>query len=172
MSGHTSDRPRPPVQFRAAVPADAERIAQIWEPGWHAGHDGHVPESLSLLRTSASFRERAARMIDSTRVAVVDDEIVGFTVCSGDEIEQVYLAEEARGSGIAGLMLADAVRVVRAAGHAEPWLAVASGNARARRFYERQGWRDAGPFAYDAQTEHGTVPVSCHRYVLPAVVTH
>jgi hypothetical protein len=44
------------------------------------------------------------------------------------------------------------------------WLAVAEGNARARRFYERSGWRDAGPLAYEAEVTGGTIPVPCRRF--------
>jgi len=56
---------------------------------------------------------------------------------------------------------------VKANGHSEAWLAVATGNDRARRFYERMGWTDAGAFDYPADVETGTLPVPCHRYVKP-----
>ena len=45
------------------------------------------------------------------------------------------------------------------------WLAVVAGNARARRFYERRGWSDGGPFEYAAAGDHGPIPVPSHRYV-------
>jgi len=41
---------------------------------------------------------------------------------------------------------------------------VAVGNARARRFYTREGWSDAGDLAYAAETEAGTISVPCRRY--------
>jgi hypothetical protein len=44
------------------------------------------------------------------------------------------------------------------------WLAVVAGNARARRFYERNGWRDAGAIDYAAEIRGGTLPVPCRRY--------
>ena len=43
----------------------------------------------------------------------------------------------------------------------QTWVA---GNTRARRFYARLGWRDLGPFTYQAQTATGTVAVPAHRY--------
>jgi hypothetical protein len=58
----------------------------------------------------------------------------------------------------------DAPAIV-AAGHPTAWLAVVPGNARARRFYERRGWADAGPFDYAAEGERGPIPVPSHRYV-------
>jgi hypothetical protein len=41
------------------------------------------------------------------------------------------------------------------------WLAVVTGNARARRFYERSGWADDGELDYVADG----VAVPCRRYV-------
>ena len=44
-------------------------------------------------------------------------------------------------------------------------LAVIAGNARARRFYERNGWHDEGEFDYEAAGESGPIVFLCHRYV-------
>jgi len=41
---------------------------------------------------------------------------------------------------------------------------VVSGNARARRFYERHGWIDTGLIDYLAATEEGSVSIPAHRY--------
>ena len=46
------------------------------------------------------------------------------------------------------------------------WLAVETGNERARRFYERCGWTDEGAFDYAAATESGSTPVPCHRFIV------
>jgi GNAT superfamily N-acetyltransferase len=149
-----------PVVLRPARPADSPAVAAVWADGWPDGHLGHVPEELVALRTPASFRIRAADRVGDTTVADADGVVAGFVMVSGDEVEQVYVSAAHRGSGIAGLLLAEAERLVAAAGHARAWLAVVPGNARARRFYERSGWTDEGPFDYLA----GTVAVPCHRY--------
>ena len=60
--------------------------------------------------------------------------------------------------------MAEAERQVRMNGHPGAWLAVVAGNARARAFYERAGWRDEGPFDYAAASEGKTIVVPCHRY--------
>ena len=65
----------------------------------------------------------------------------------GDEVEQVYVGATARGTGLAATLLSEAEAQVAAAGHDTAWLAVATGNARARRFYERCGWVDEGDLA-------------------------
>jgi GNAT superfamily N-acetyltransferase len=79
----------------------------------------------------------------------------------------VYVAAAHRGTGVADALLAEAERLVAAAGHRRAWLAVVPGNARARRFYERRGWADEGPFEYAAATSAGTIAIPCHRYAKP-----
>ena len=61
---------------------------------------------------------------------------------------------------------ATANAVGRSAGHPKAWLAVATGNVRARRFYDRCGWADEGAVEYAAATESGTTPVPSHRYTV------
>jgi GNAT superfamily N-acetyltransferase len=153
------------ASIRPAEPADADAVAAIWYAGWGDGHLGHVPAELVALRTKESFWTRAAERVADTTVAVVDGDVAGFVMVVGDEVEQVYVSRDHRGSGVAGVLLAEAERQVKANGHSEAWLAVATGNARARRFYERSGWTDTGAFEYPASAETGTLPVPCHRYV-------
>lgn len=156
-----------PVALRDAVPDDAARLAQIWSTGWHDGHDGHVPDELARLRTAQSFVDRAPGLVPDTRVAVVSGHVVGFATTVGDQVDQVYVDASARGTGVAAALLADAARVAAEAGHAHPWLAVVPGNARARRFYERHGWTDEGPFDHRVEVAPGvTVDVPCRRYRL------
>lgn len=153
------------VTLRAATAADADAIASIWYSGWGDGHFGNVPDELVAIRTKESFWERAPGRIGDTTVAVAGDEVAGFVMVVAAEVEQVYVSGEHRGSGVAGALLAEAARQVKANGYDEAWLAVATGNARARRFYERSGWVDAGAFDYPATTDHEPIPVPCHRYV-------
>ena len=152
--------------IRPAEPGDAAAVAEIWAAGWRDGHLGHVPDELLQVRTDASFRTRAAARIADTTVATVDGEVAGFVMVVGDEVEQVYVSSSHRGSGLSDALLGEAERQVRERGHGRAWLAVAAGNERARRFYERLGWEDEGDFDYDATVEDGTtVSVPCRRYV-------
>ena len=158
----------PTVTLRPARPQDADDVAEIWYLGWQDGHLGLVPEELVDIRTEASFRERAASRIADTTVASVDGAVGGFVMVVDDEVEQVYVSARHRGTGVAGLLMAEAERQVRANGHSKAWLAVVEGNARARSFYERSGWRDEGLFDYAAAIaaagETGTIAVPCRRY--------
>lgn len=154
------------ARVRPATVDDAPRIAELWEAAWRDGHVGHIPDELLVHRQSDSFVARTAEMIDRTRVAIVDGDIVGFVTLKDDELEQLFVDARARGTGVARDLLADGSRRLLEAGHAQPWLAVVTGNARARHFYEREGWRDAGHLDYDAPIDGGTVTVSCRRYEL------
>ena len=150
--------------LRPATPDDANTVADIWYRGWQDGHLGNVPDELLAIRTEESFWTRAAERVADTTVAIVDGEVAGFVMLDGDEVEQVYVSAAHRGTGVAATLLAEAERLVKANGHVRAWLAVAPGNTRARRFYERNGWRDAGGFDYGAEIRGGTIPVPCRRY--------
>jgi GNAT superfamily N-acetyltransferase len=152
---------------RPAEAVDAAEVAEIWRLGWRDGHLGNVPPELIEVRTDESFRTRAAERVGDTTVAVIDGRVAGFVMVVDDEVEQVYVSRDHRGSGIATALLAEAERQVRTAGHDRAWLAVVAGNARARRFYERSGWIDEGSFDYTASDYTGPITVPCHRYVKP-----
>jgi len=153
------------VKPRPARPEDAPAVAEIWRLGWRDGHLGNVPDELVEVRTDESFHTRAAQRVDETAVADVGDAVAGFVMVSDDEVEQVYVAADHRGTGVAPALLTEAERMVAANGHTRAWLAVAVGNDRARRFYEKHGWADEGVFDHAAPTADGTIPVPCHRYV-------
>jgi ribosomal protein S18 acetylase RimI-like enzyme len=152
--------PMLPVTLRRARSTDAPAIAEIWSAGWRDGHVGNVPDELVSARTAESFRLRAATRAADATVAEVGEAVAGFVMVVGDEVEQVYVAAAHRGNGIAGVLLAEAERLVAAEGHPVAWLAVVPGNTRARRFYERAGWADEGGFEYEA----AQVKVPCRRY--------
>lgn len=155
------------VLIRPGTADDAAAVATIWHQGWRDGHLGFVPDELLSARTPESFAERSPERVSDTTVITVDGVVAGFVMVVGDEAEQVYLDSSHRGSGIAATLLAEAERQVLAAGHDAAWLAVVAGNARARAFYERQGWRDDGPFSYAAHGPSGPIEVPCHRYTKP-----
>jgi ribosomal protein S18 acetylase RimI-like enzyme len=152
------------ASLRPATAADVPAIARIWREGWTDGHEGHVPAALVAERTPASFDRRARERIGSTWVAEADGAVAGFVVVVDDEVEQLYVDRDRRGQGVARRLLDHAEAVIAQAGRRTAWLAVVAGNTRARSFYAKSGWRDRGPFTYQAQSATGTVPVPAHRY--------
>ena len=130
--------------LRPATPDDIEAVARLWHDGWRDGHLGHVPDDVLPHRRLDGFRHRTPSRLPHTTVAAVDDRIVGFVTLADDEVEQLYVAAEARESGVAVTLL-DHAEEVLAPTYDRAWLAVVAGNARARRFYERRGWAFARP---------------------------
>lgn len=149
--------------LRPALSQDIPCIAALWHTGWVDAHMGQVPEALLAHRSFQHHLERTVERIDAIGLALYGSKIVGFFMLHNAEIEQFYVDSSARGSGVAATLLSCAERLIRR-DHEIAWLAVVAGNTRARRFYERNGWRDTGSFNYDAWTLDGAIPVPALRY--------
>jgi putative acetyltransferase len=151
--------------LRPGTAADAPTVADIWHAGWHDAHPGHVPDGLTARRTLEAFHDRAPARVADTTVVEVEGEVAGFIMVVDDEVEQVYVGDGYRGSGLADLLLDEAERQVAAGGHDVGWLAVVVGNKRARRFYEKRGWSDDGDLPYEVTALDETYVSPCRRYV-------
>lgn len=150
--------------LRPAGEPDIEPICRIWHRGWRDAHLGHVPATLVRHRRLVDFRVLVPARLDTTTVATIEASVVGFVTVHDDEIEQIYVGAAARGSGVADALLAHGEMVIGER-FDRAWLAVVAGNVRARRFYERRGWSDAGAFDNPAPTpDGGTIPVPALRY--------
>jgi ribosomal protein S18 acetylase RimI-like enzyme len=154
------------ASLRPAVDTDTDAIAALWHRAWPDGHRGNVPDELLQHRDLASFHQRVPARISETTVAVLDGHVVGFVMVHDDEIEQIYVDTAARGGGVAKLLLQHGEARIGER-FEKAWLAVVAGNARARHFYENNGWGDAGLFDYEAEVEGGTFAVPVHRYEKP-----
>jgi ribosomal protein S18 acetylase RimI-like enzyme len=149
--------------LRPATADDVDALARVWHQGWWDAHPYFAPQ-LGAWRTLESFRERIAERVPTTTVAVVDGAVVGLAVLKHDELEQLFVDRSARGTGVAQRLIADAERRIAASGFPLIWLAVATENAPALRFYDKCGWSKKAAFEYQAETPNGPVPVPCYRY--------
>jgi ribosomal protein S18 acetylase RimI-like enzyme len=161
----TSSRRHGRVRLRRATAADATKAADVWRVAWCDGHRGHVPAELAKHRTDDYFRRQLATWIPLTTVAVdAADTIVGVVIVELDELVQLAVDGGVRGLGV-GAALLQAAEDEIGAEHEHAWLAVVPGNARARRFYEKHGWRDAGSYAHVAPGGADGITVQTRRYV-------
>lgn len=160
--GHRPAAEQPTV--RNAIAEDVEVLAQIWMEGWTDAHDGLLPPELSGLRTLQDLRQRLVDGLGSTSVAVAGGQPVGFAMIKQDELDQLYVARDARGSSTALRLVSVAVDRIRHEGHRRAWLACAIGNHRAARFYEKAGWTLAGVVTIRLGTPNGPVPLEVWRY--------
>ena len=149
--------------LRPARDEDADAIAGIWHAAWHDAHRLHVPAAVAHERTAEHFRGRAPRLIDATTVAADRSGVLGFVTVRDDELALLFVAAPARGTGVAAALLDHGERSI-AGVFADAWLEVVTGNARARAFYARHGWSDAGSLDYHADTASGSIPVATRRY--------
>ena len=152
------------VVLRDATIDDVERLIPIWYDGWQDAHASIVPEALVRLRTVENLRSRMPAMIPQMRVAELDGRPVGFCVLKGDELDQLYVAFDARGAGVAQALIEDAEARLRAVGVETAWLACAIGNDRAARFYEKSGWTRARTITIPLGTDGAPVPLDVWRY--------
>lgn len=142
----------------------ARAISQIWEAGWHEAHAEIVPSELRELRTTESFLDRTLANLSDARIAVEGPVVLGLCMTKENELYQLYVSRSARGLGVAQALIRDAEARIRAAGHNTAWLACAIGNERALRFYEKQGWTDAGQQVVALDTSEGTFPLEVWRF--------
>jgi GNAT superfamily N-acetyltransferase len=132
------------MMIRPAEASDIQRLAGIWYDGWQDAHATILPEELRRVRTLESFEARMRQGLGDTRVAGPIGAPLGFCMMKGDELNQLYVAAEARGTGAAQALIADAEERLAATGVTLIWLACAIGNDRAARFYTKSGWHNSG----------------------------
>ena len=149
---------------RAAEAAEIDHLAKVWFDGWQDAHARILPIELTRIRTLESFRDRLEAALPDVRVAGPFPTPVGFCMLKGDELNQLYVSAEARGTGVAAALVADAEARLAADGVELAWLACAVGNERAARFYEKCGWRRAGTVVYQPDAAHGAPPLEVWRY--------
>ena len=152
------------MQVRNAQPGEVDALAKLWHEAGHETHAPIVPPELTRIRTLQDFATRLRAAIDRTRVADAPARPAGFCIIHGDELDHLFLAAHARGSGVAAALLADAEARLADAGVELAWLACAIGNERAARFYEKHGWRRAGVFAHHPETPDGKLVMEAWRY--------
>ncbi len=151
------------MSVRPAEAAEIDHLAKVWYDGWQDAHARILPAELTRIRTLESFRDRLEAALQDVRVVGPLPRPVGFCIVKGDELYQVYVTAEARGSGAAAALMADAEARLADGGVEIAWLACAIGNERAARFYEKSGWRRAGTVSYQPDASNGA-PLEVWRY--------
>ncbi|HEU5247505.1 MAG TPA: GNAT family N-acetyltransferase [Candidatus Udaeobacter sp.] len=149
---------------RTAEEQEIDHLAELWYEGWQDAHAQIVPADLRRLRTLASFEERLQAALPDTRVVGPRGAPSGFCITKEDELYQIYVSAQARGSGAAAALMADAEARLANAGVEIAWLACAIGNDRAAQFYEKSGWRRVSVVSYQAETSAGNFPLDVWRY--------
>ena len=149
---------------RPAQPDDLEPLTRIWHDGWAEAHAEFVPATLLARRTLDSFRVRLSDFGNAIRTAGPVGAPLGLCVARNDELDQLYVAPNARGSGLAASLLADGEARLSAQGTKRAFLLCLIENTRAAGFYERFGWENLGPRADVVETLDEPFPLEVLRF--------
>lgn len=152
------------MEVRNALESEITVLAQLWYSGWQDAHAKIVPEPLARLRTQEDFEERMRRGLANVRVFGPVGDPMGFYIVNSDELNQIYVRVDARGTGVARALIDDAERRIAESGYDTAWLACAIGNDRAAKFYEKCGWHLERIFTYEPETPDGTFRLDVWRY--------
>jgi ribosomal protein S18 acetylase RimI-like enzyme len=145
------------IQIRPARLGDAAAIAAVHVESWRTAYPGMVPQrvldGLSVERRTVFWTALLADPGEArTWVAERDGGIVAFagtTIIKEPDgprpvLETIYVLAEARGEGIGRRLMETATADLTERGFRSVTLWVLAANDRARRFYERHGWRSDG----------------------------
>jgi L-amino acid N-acyltransferase YncA len=154
-------RPAPiALRIRPAQEADAGGIAAVHMRSWQTAYRGILPDdfldTLSIPQREERMRELLATKRSARRVWVIESEegLLGFSEAGPSredeapdwaaEVYTIYLDPTAVGKGIGRELFAHTVADLRNAGYRHATLWALERNERARRFYEKAGWRPDG----------------------------
>lgn len=151
------------VTYRDGGASDGAAVDALFRESFAATF-GHLYRAEDLAAFFARFTPEAwaAEFDDSEhafRLAEDADGLLGYCKLgpltipgeaqgTARELRQLYLAERAKGRGIAQALMDWAIATARDGGAEELWLTVYVDNHRARRLYERYGFEDRGPYAF------------------------
>jgi GNAT superfamily N-acetyltransferase len=139
---------------RRARAADARAIAEVhvrtWQTAYRHAFPQEVLDGLSADEREIPWRERLEEGY-VVWVAEAVDQVVGFAAVGPARTEQdtgelyaIYVLPESWGTGAARELMAAAKDWFASEGYTTAILWVLADNPRARRFYEREGWRAEG----------------------------
>ena len=151
-------------QVRNAERPEVPQIARVWYDAWQDAHAKIMPPELARIRTLESFTLRLYEMLGIVRVVGEPGQPLGFCIVKNDELYQLFVSAEARGTGVAAALIADGESRLADQGVETGWLACAVGNDRAARFYEKCGWHNAGTVNQVIETPDGEINFDVWRY--------
>lgn len=154
----------PAFRLRPALPADAARVRDLFCRSFRATF-GHLYPPVELdawleTMSEARFRVETGCASHACFLGEGDDgQLLGYVTLGPQDLgiaptarwwvlRQLYLEEDAKGTGLAAALMEAALAEARARGVEELYLTVWIENHRARRFYERYGFEEVGAYAF------------------------
>jgi GNAT superfamily N-acetyltransferase len=142
------------IDLRDATEGDAAALATLNVASWRAAYAHMLPEAvlrgLDVVAWEERLRVRFADAAQFTIVACVGRRRLGFVTAGplrdepparGGEVYALYVDPAHTGHSVGSALLEAAVRRLSESGFSQVSLWVFTRNIKARRFYERRGWR-------------------------------
>ncbi len=123
------------VTVRATAEADIREVSKVAAASYADGFAGILDAATLAERTAGFFAARFAEAWPRMTTAALDGRIVGFSLVTDGHIDMLFVAPWSYGSGAGKALL----RAAEAAGART--LECFADNAKARAFYEHNGWR-------------------------------
>jgi RimJ/RimL family protein N-acetyltransferase len=137
---HASD-----VLLRDALLSDLPALIEVQQAGALQALTHIFPQDTYPFPRAALQSRWAAEIVDPhVKVYVIehrDGHIAGFAAIRDNELLHFGTAVETWGSGLAAAAHDQVIERIAATGSTHAWLRVFEDNSRARRFYEKLGWR-------------------------------
>ena len=127
--------------------ADVEAVLDVQQAGAVRALGDIFPQAEHPFpRDQLGARWRSEVLDTETGCYVVEhaDQVAGFVAVRGAELLHFGTAVEVWGSGLASVAHDETLELLARRGVRTAWLRVFEANSRARRFYERLGWRSTG----------------------------
>lgn len=148
--------------IRSAAVADAAAIAHVFVGAWRAGYrglvDDRIIDALDVQQWTASFETGLQEGDLSAIVSVDGDQVSGFARFGAEPslplpmvgyLASLYVDPAAAGRGIGTALVEAALDALAEMGRTDVGLWVFTGNARARKLYERMGFDATGELSAD-----------------------
>ena len=162
--------------IRPVREADVAAVARLHVAVWQAAYRGLLPDvfldAQSVERRERMWQGAVGRDDPPVLVAEMAGRVAGFIWCGPSrdrdapaattgEVYAIYVAPDLWGSGVSAALMAAGLAGLAALGYAEATLWVLRANARAIRFYTRQGFTADGAEKIE---QHGAVTFDEVRY--------
>ena len=151
------------TKYRDGRPGDGAELSELFCTAFAAtfGHLYADEDIAAFLcdKQPESFEKQLADPAYAFRLAKHHGAVVGYVKCGPNELpldepkgawelHQLYLAESAKGKGVAGELIDWALAEARRRGFTALVLSVWVDNHRARRFYEKHGFEEIGAWRF------------------------
>jgi RimJ/RimL family protein N-acetyltransferase len=133
--------------LRRMTPADVGAVLEIQEPASVAALAGVFPQDAYPFprdEVGRRWRQEVADPGVDCFVVAQGLDVVGFAATRRDELLHFGIALDRWGSGLGGRAHDEVLGRLAERGVQRAWLTVFTGNARGRRFYEKNGWEATG----------------------------